>query len=137
MAPTTICPSHSTWTNSRRACVPLRDGLRSASTAIGRQGGGPPSFAGLHVDPDSGGAHLHGRPMELAPRELALLRPLLARPGQAVSRERLCELVFTGHSEVQVDGIEVVAYRLRKKIAGTDAQLVTQRGLGYLLKAAP
>ncbi len=102
-----------------------------------RPGGGLASLAGLHVDPDSGGAYLHGRPMELAPRELALLRALLARPGQAVSRERLCELVFTGHSEVQADAIEVVAYRLRKKIAGTDAQLVTLRGLGYLLKAAP
>jgi len=30
-----------------------------------------------------------------------------------------------------------VAYRLRKKIAGTGAQIVTLRGLGYLLRAAP
>jgi two-component system response regulator TctD len=37
---------------------------------------------------------------------------------------------------VQADAIEVVAYRLRKKLAGTQAQLVTLRGLGYLLKAA-
>ena len=29
-----------------------------------------------------------------------------------------------------------MAYRLRKKLAGTGAQLVTLRGLGYLLKAA-
>jgi two-component system response regulator TctD len=27
-----------------------------------------------------------------------------------------------------------VAYRLRKKLAGTGTQLVTLRGLGYLLK---
>ena len=85
---------------------------------------------------DSGVACLHGEPMDLAPRELALLRALLARPGQAVARERLLELVFPGKAEVQADAIEVVAYRLRKKIAGTDAQLVTLRGLGYLLKAA-
>ena len=88
------------------------------------------------IDPDSGGAYLRGQPMDLAPRELALLRALLARPGQAVARERLFELVFPGKAEVQADAIEVVAYRLRKKIAGTDAQLVTLRGLGYLLKAA-
>jgi two-component system response regulator TctD len=37
---------------------------------------------------------------------------------------------------VQAEAIEVVAYRLRKKIAGTGAQLFTLRGLGYLLKAA-
>jgi two-component system response regulator TctD len=30
----------------------------------------------------------------------------------------------------------VVVYRLRKKLAQTGAQLVTLRGLGYLLKAA-
>jgi two-component system, OmpR family, response regulator TctD len=98
--------------------------------------GMPPPFCGLQIDPDSGGACLHGQPMDLAPRELALLRALLARPGQAVARERLLELVFPGRAEVQADAIEVVAYRLRKKIAGTDAQLVTLRGLGYLLKAA-
>ena len=73
--------------------------------------------------------------MDLAPRELALLRALLARPGQAVAKERLLELVFPGEAEVQADAIEVVAYRLRKKLAGTGAQLVTLRGLGYLLKA--
>jgi two-component system response regulator TctD len=98
--------------------------------------GMPAPYCGLQIDPYSGGAYLHGRPMDLAPRELALLRALLARPGQAVARERLLELVFPGKAEVQADAIEVVAYRLRKKIAGTDAQLVTLRGLGYLLKAA-
>ena len=65
----------------------------------------------------------------------ALLRALLARPGHAVAKERLFELVFPGEAEVQPEAIEVVAYRLRKKLAGTGAQLVTLRGLGYLLKA--
>ena len=74
--------------------------------------------------------------MELTIRELALLRALLARPGHAVAKERLFELVFAGESDVQPEAIEVVAYRLRKKLAHTGAQLVTLRGLGYLLKAA-
>jgi two-component system response regulator TctD len=64
------------------------------------------------------------------------MRALLARPGQAVAKERLFELVFPGEREVQTEAIEVVVYRLRKKIAHTGAQLVTLRGLGYLLKAA-
>ena len=72
----------------------------------------------------------------MPPRGLALLRALRAGPGQGVARERLLELVFPDKAEVQADAIEVVAYRLRKKIAGTGAQLVTLRGLGYLLKAA-
>ena len=36
--------------------------------------------------------------------------------------------------DVQPEAVEVVAYRLRKKLAGTGAALVTLRGLGYLLK---
>jgi two-component system response regulator TctD len=43
--------------------------------------------------------------------------------------------VFPGEVEVQPDAIEVVAYRLRKKLAATAARVVTLRGLGYLLKA--
>ncbi len=92
-------------------------------------------FAGLRVDADSGAVYHHGQPVDATPRELAMLRALLMRPGQAVSKERLWELVFADQADVQPDAIEVVAYRLRKKIAHTGAQLVTLRGLGYLLKA--
>ncbi|QTN25312.1 response regulator transcription factor [Rhizobacter sp. AJA081-3] len=94
-----------------------------------------PAFAGLSVDGPSGAVCLNGTPMELTPREAAMLRALLARPGQALAKERLVETVFPGEA-VQADAIEVVAYRLRKRLAATGVQLVTLRGLGYLLKAA-
>jgi two-component system response regulator TctD len=93
-------------------------------------------FSGLRCDAESGAVCFHGELLELAPREAALLRAVLAKAGQAVTKERLSELVFPGESQVQSDAIEVVAYRLRKKLAHTGAQLVTLRGLGYLLKAA-
>ncbi|MBX3610576.1 MAG: response regulator transcription factor [Hydrogenophaga sp.] len=93
------------------------------------------SWCGLTVDRDSGAVYHDGQALELPPRELALLRALLARPGQAMAKERLFELVFPGETDVQPEAIEVVAYRLRKKIGHTGAQLVTLRGLGYLLKA--
>jgi two-component system response regulator TctD len=99
------------------------------------EAGGPsPTFAGLHVDADSGAVHHRGQVMDLTTREAALLRALLVRPGHAVAKERLLDLVFPGESDVQSEAVEVVAYRLRKKLAGTDVQLVTLRGLGYLLK---
>jgi two-component system response regulator TctD len=69
-------------------------------------------------------------------RETALMRALLTRPGQAVTRERLTELVFAGEVAVQADAIEVVVYRLRKKLSGSAVELVTLRGLGYLLRLA-
>ncbi len=106
----------------------------SADHATGNAGRGP-EWCGMHVEKDSGAVYFAGQPMELAPRELSLLRALLAKPGHAMAKERLFELVFPGESHVQPEAIEVVAYRLRKKIAHTGAQLVTLRGLGYLLKA--
>ena len=115
------------------------DELEARVRALARRsaaaGSDVPSFCGLRVDSDSGAVYHLGQPLVLAPREAALLRALLARPGQAVAKERLFELVFPGEAEVQPDAIEVVAYRLRKKLAATAARLVTLRGLGYLLKA--
>ena len=88
----------------------------------------------LRYEKESGAIYLHDAPMDLTPRELALLRTLLAQPGRAVAKERLYELVFPGQSEVQYEAIEVVVYRVRKKLAGTGVALMTLRGLGYLLQ---
>ena len=94
------------------------------------------AFCGLQMDRDSGAVHWRGEVMDLPPRELAMLRALLTRPGHAVAKEVLFEQVFPGEHSVQIEAIEVVAYRLRKKLAATGAQLMTLRGLGYLLKAS-
>ena len=89
----------------------------------------------LRYDRDSGAIYHGQEVLELTPRELALLQALMAKPGHAVSKERLFELVFPGESDVQYEAVEVVVYRLRKKLAATGVKLVTLRGLGYLLKA--
>jgi two-component system response regulator TctD len=94
-----------------------------------------PTLGGLYWDRESGAVHWRDEILELAPREAALLHALLARPGHAVTKERLFELVFPGETDVQYEAIEVVVYRLRKKLAQTGVKLVTLRGLGYLLKA--
>lgn len=104
---------------------PSRTGPGAADAGIG----------GLHWDRESGAVYWRDEILELAPREAALLQALLARPGHAVPKERLFDLVFPGETDVQYEAIEVVAYRLRKKLAPTGVKLVTLRGLGYLLKA--
>jgi len=91
---------------------------------------------GIHYDRDSGAIYHQGQVLDLPPRELALLKALLARPGHAVAKERLFELVFPGEDQVQFEAIEVVVYRLRKKLLPTGVKLMTLRGLGYLLKVA-
>ena len=88
----------------------------------------------LRYDKDSGAIYYQDQILELTPRELALLKTLLARPGHAVTKEKLFDSVFPGAAEVQFEAVEVVAYRLRKKLVPTGAKLMTLRGLGYLLK---
>ncbi|HSH89416.1 MAG TPA: response regulator transcription factor [Ramlibacter sp.] len=102
-----------------------KDKDRGASQVVGS----------LRYDRDSGAIYHGADVLELTPRELALLQALMAKPGHAVSKERLFELVFPGEADVQYEAVEVVVYRLRKKLAGTGVNLMTLRGLGYLLKA--
>ena len=96
-----------------------------------------PEVGGLRYEPDSGAIYHRAEVLELTPRELALLKALMVKPGHAVSKERLFELVFPGEAQVQYEAIEVVVYRLRKKLAATGATLMTLRGLGYLLREEP
>ena len=66
--------------------------------------------------------------------------PVLALTARAavtdrvVSKEELRTQVFANTDEqVQADAVEVVVHRLRKKLVGTNAEIVTLRGVGYLL----
>ena len=76
------------------------------------------------------------KPFDLDELE-ARIRALARRQGLAsdglngVEAPSFCGL----RADAQPDAIEVVAYRLRKKLAATGAKLVTLRGLGYLLQA--
>jgi two-component system response regulator TctD len=88
----------------------------------------------LRYDRDGGPVYLNHRILDLPPRELNLLRALMHKPGHAVAKERLFEVVFPGEAQVQQEAIEVVVYRLRKKLADTGLTLMTLRGVGYLLK---
>ncbi len=108
--------------------------LRRRHHGMGADPERPQQVGALRFEADSGAIYHRGEVMELTPRELALLTALMARPGHAVTKERLFELVFPGETEVQYEAIEVVVYRLRKKLAGTGTALMTLRGLGYLLR---
>ncbi|RYF41370.1 MAG: response regulator transcription factor [Comamonadaceae bacterium] len=89
----------------------------------------------LRYEKESGAIYHGAQVLELTPREAALLQALMERPGHAVSKERLFELVFPGEADVQYEAVEVVVYRLRKKLPPAGVILMTLRGLGYLLKA--
>ncbi len=117
------------------------DELEARLRALHRRHQGTQADADTHgqlgpfrIDAPSGAVLRQGQVFDLPQRELALLRALLSRPGQALTKEQLFAQVFALESEVQYDAIEVVVYRLRKKLQGSGVALVTLRGLGYLLK---
>ncbi len=112
-----------------RAAGRKTEGYTAIDTATDRRSAGK-----LSMDKSSGAFYLHDAPMDLSTREAALLTGLFDRLGQAVTKEKLFTRVFPGAQDVQYEAIEVVAYRLRKKLLNTGLKLVTLRGLGYLLK---
>ena len=89
----------------------------------------------LRFEKSSGAIYHLSEAMDLTPRERKLLQTLLLKHGHAVSKEKLFEVVFPGQADVQYEAIEVVVYRLRKKLQSCGVTLMTLRGLGYLIKA--
>ncbi|OZI27558.1 DNA-binding response regulator [Bordetella genomosp. 7] len=89
----------------------------------------------LSYDGESRAFTLDGNLLFLTPREHAALAALLTRSGFPVDKTQLFDKVFTQDSEANLDAIEVVLHRLRKKLAGSDVRIVTVRGLGYMLES--
>lgn len=77
----------------------------------------------------------NGETLNLTRREHAVLEALMVRAGKAVRKERLFEQVFTLEDESTPEVIETYVHRVRRKLEGTGAEIVTLRGLGYMLKA--
>lgn len=91
----------------------------------------------LQLDAASGTLMRSGRPLDIAPREAAMLRTLITRPGRPVSRDDLFAAVFGDDASQQADAVDVLAHRLRKRLLGTGTTLLTMRGVGYLLVDEP
>ena len=73
------------------------------------------------------------RPLDLSPRELAVLELLLLRAGRVVSKEQLVNHLYGWGDEVGDNAIEVNMYRLRKKLEPLGCEIRTVRGMGYLI----
>jgi two-component system response regulator TctD len=91
------------------------------------------SFSGLVLDPSTGMAKLHGRPLLLRRREMAVLSGLMERAGELVPKARLMAEVFGYDEPVAPNAIELYIARLRRKLEPDGPEIHTVRGLGYLL----
>ena len=76
------------------------------------------------------------KPIELSPRELAVLELLLLREGRVVSKEHIVNHLYGWGDEVGANAIEVYVYRLRKKLEPLGCEIRTVRGMGYLVEHA-
>jgi two-component system response regulator TctD len=104
-----------------------------------RQGEGDLRCGLLRLDRSGPACWVDERPLDLPAREAALLRALMLQAGHAVAREHLHHAVFPGGDPVagsggpQADALDVVVHRLRKRLAAAAVEIVTLRGVGYLL----
>ena len=76
-----------------------------------------------------------GRPIELTPKELALLEYLMRNVGQCVTRAMIVENVWKLSADTMTNVVDVYINYLRRKIdEGFDTKLIhTVRGVGYRL----
>lgn len=88
----------------------------------------------LSFIPSTGEVRLAGQVVELARRELALLRALLQHPGQILSSEQLRDSLYGFDQDVESNAVNVHIHHLRRKL-GPDI-VETVRGLGYRLGPA-
>jgi DNA-binding response OmpR family regulator len=73
-----------------------------------------------------------GRVLELTPKEFAVLRYLMGRPGQVVSSEELLEHVWDEQADPFSATVKVTVMNLRRKL-GDGQPIETVRGAGYRL----
>ena len=79
---------------------------------------------------------VNGEQMLLSPREFGVLEMLLSRVGRVVSKEAIVEALCKWDEGVGNNAIEVYIHRIRKKLEPIGINVLTIRGLGYLLQKA-
>lgn len=94
-------------------------------------------IGGLAIDTNNRTARFHEDTVMLSPRDFAMLEILATRSGQVVSKDRLVTSMSTWDKDFSENSAEVYIHRLRKKLGPLGVQIVTMRGFGYLIRAAP
>jgi DNA-binding response OmpR family regulator len=92
------------------------------------------SVAGLCLDPDSYEARLDGRPVDLTPKEFALLHLLVRHPGRAFSRAYLLDEIWGYEAAAYDRTVDTHIYRLRQKLGAEGEiarRIVAVRSIGY------
>jgi DNA-binding response OmpR family regulator len=91
-------------------------------------------FADLELDFETYRARKAGEPLDMSPREFELLRYLIERKGETVSRDRLLEDVWGYESYPSTRTVDTHIAKLRAKIGDSGSEprhILTIHGMGY------
>ena len=94
------------------------------------------SVADLRIDRLTRHVERQGRPIDLRPREYALLEYLMQHVGRVVSKAMIVSHVWDYSFDSGTNAVDVLVHRLREKIDRdfSPKLLHTVRGVGYVLK---
>jgi two-component system, OmpR family, response regulator VanR len=84
------------------------------------------------LDPSRHTAERAGRPLELTPKEFAVLEALLAAQGAVVSSEELLERVWDENADPFTNTVRMTVFTLRRKL-GEPPVIETVKRVGYRL----
>jgi len=99
----------------------------------------PPALVVGDLSLDTGTREVRraGQPLDLTPKEYAVLAYLMRHAGRVMSRTLITEYAWDYHFDPGTNIVDVVINRLRKKVdSGQAIKLIhTVRGVGYVVKA--
>ncbi|HZQ63055.1 MAG TPA: response regulator transcription factor [Casimicrobiaceae bacterium] len=109
--------------------------IRAVLRRSGRAGAQDITVGDLRLLSDGMQVLAEGRAIPLTPRELHVLRRLMKNAGRVVTKQQLTETLSELNEDIGDKTIEVYIHRLRSKLQGHGAEIVTVRGFGYLLRS--
>jgi len=109
--------------------------LEARVRALLRRGGGSAtnqiSFGDLVLDLETHGVTLAEEAVELTRREQMVLELLVSRPNRIVPKEQMVDRLFGLDDAASLNAVEQHMARLRRKLAASNTEIRTLRGLGY------
>lgn len=88
-------------------------------------------YADIEVDPAARTVRVHGRPVDMSPREFSVLLVLLEARGRVLSRQQIEERLYSWDAAIESNAVEVHIHHLRRKLGSACIQ--TMRGVGYFM----
>ncbi len=95
------------------------------------------SFGDVALDLGSRQLSVAGESLDLPRREISLAEVLMTRQDQVISKDQIIEHLYGSGADVDDSAVELYVHRLRKRLAHSNVEIKTLRGLGYSLRLRP